>query len=193
MHLFMITLCAFCRTRAHSPDKEKLERTKKRVEIGDAIAIQTMGNYYYEGVLGLPQDFAKALELWHQAGEFGSTEAYHNIACAYYNGVGVEMDKQKAEHYCELAAMEGHAGARHKLGLIEERKGNVDRALKHHLIAVRSGHAESLNQIQKYYSAGIATKDEYTKALQSYQKYLGEIKSVQRDKAAAADHMYRYY
>ena len=71
--------------------------------------------------------------------------------------------------------------------------GNVDRALKHHLIAVRSGHTESLNQIQKYYSAGIATKDIYTKALRLYQVYLGEIKSVQRDKAAAADDMYRYY
>lgn len=31
------------------------------------------------------------------------------------------------------------------------------------------------------------------KALQLYQDYLGEIKSVQRDKAAAADDRFRYY
>ena len=31
------------------------------------------------------------------------------------------------------------------------------------------------------------------KALQSYQTYLEEIKSDQRDKAAAADEKYRYY
>ena len=187
-------LCAFCRTRAHSPDKEKLERTKKRVEIGDAIAIQIMGNYYYEGVLGLPQDYTKALELWHQAGELGSTEAYHNIACAYNNGVGVGMDKQKAEHYCELAAMEGHAGARHKLGLIEERKGNVDRALKHWMIATEKGYKNSLKKIKCIYSNGHATKDDcYSVALQVYEEYLNKVKSNQRDEAAVYDEVYKYY
>jgi len=43
------------------------------------------------------------------------------------------------------------------------------------------------------YLIGYATKDDYTKALQSYQEYLGEIKSCQRDKAAAAHERYRYY
>ncbi len=43
-------------------------------------------------------------------------------------------------------------------------------------------------------SNGNATKEEYTKALQLYQAYLSEIKSPQRDKAAAAhDECYRYY
>ena len=34
---------------------------------------------------------------------------------------------------------------------------------------------------------------DYTAALQLYQVYLGEIKSPQRDKAAAAREEYRYY
>ena len=34
---------------------------------------------------------------------------------------------------------------------------------------------------------GDATKEVYTKALRSYQAYLDEIKSDQRDEAAAAD------
>ena len=40
---------------------------------------------------------------------------------------------------------------------------------------------------------GHATKDDYTKALRAYQAYLVEIKSTQRDKAAAASANYRYY
>lgn len=35
--------------------------------------------------------------------------------------------------------------------------------------------------------------NDYKKALQSYQEYLSEIKSPQRDKAAAARENYRYY
>jgi hypothetical protein len=40
---------------------------------------------------------------------------------------------------------------------------------------------------------GNATNDDYTKALESYQAYLDEIKSVQRDEAAAENDDYKYY
>ena len=69
----------------------------------------------------------------------------------------------------------------------------MNRAVKHFMIAVRSGCAKSLEIIKQLYGYGHATKEDYKKALRLYQEYLGEIKSVQRDKAAAADHMYRYY
>ena len=70
----------------------------------------------------------------------------------------------------------------------------MDRALNHYLIAVRDGYSNSLKKIQKMYNDGHATKDEYTTALRSYQTYLGEIKSKQRDEAAAFDsEKYQYY
>ena len=47
--------------------------------------------------------------------------------------------------------------------------------------------------IQQLYKLGHATKDDYSKALQAYQKYLDEIRSEQRDKAAAANDKYKYY
>ena len=89
--------------------------------------------------------------------------------------------------------MKGDELARHNLGIFEENRRNWIRALKHYMIAVRNGHANSLQEIQDLFSKGHATKDEYTKALQLYQTYLGEIKSVQRDEAAAADEEDRYY
>ena len=61
------------------------------------------------------------------------------------------------------------------------------------MIAVKGGYANSLKEIKELYSDGHATKEDYTEALQSYQVYLGDIESVQRDKAAAADEEYRYY
>ena len=83
--------------------------------------------------------------------------------------------------------------ARFNLGICERDEGNMDRALKHYMIAAGSGHSNSLKRIKDLYSKGYATKEDYMKALQSYQEYLGEIKSVQRDVAAAAGEEYRYY
>jgi len=56
-----------------------------------------------------------------------------------------------------------------------------------------SGDAGSLGRIKALYGRGFLTKDVYTQALRSYQEYLTEIKSVQRDEAAAAYEKYRYY
>ena len=107
--------------------------------------------------------------------------------------IGVELDEEKAEHYYEIAAIRGDSQARNNLGCMERDEGNVGRALKHWMIAVRSGHSNSLKRIKELYTNGDATKDDYTKALRVYQSYLSDIKSVQRDKAAAASEMYRYY
>ena len=61
------------------------------------------------------------------------------------------------------------------------------------MITVRSGFTRSLDEIQELFTNGYATKEDYTKALQSYQTYLGEIKSDQREKAANFNDEYRYY
>ena len=119
--------------------------------------------------------------------------AYCNIGYAYNKGEGVEVDEKKATHYYELAAIGGNVQARHNLGIDEEDAGNFDRAIKHYIIAAGGGHNKSLNIIKELYSDGHATKEDYTKALQLFQEYLGEIKSRQRDEAAAADDQYRYY
>ena len=69
----------------------------------------------------------------------------------------------------------------------------MSRALKHHMIAAGIGDEISLKEVQKLYTNGHATKEDYTKALLLHQEYLSEIKSVQRDEAAAADEDYKYY
>jgi len=186
--------CPFCRTPPPNTNGEGIERDKKRIEANDPIAIYNLGCFYRDGLDGYPQDYTEALELFHRAGELGLADAYLNIGYTYEHGQGVEVDKKKANHYYELAAMGGDSIARYNLGRLEENAGNMERALKHHMIAVEGGNNDSLKEIQELYSNGHATKDEYAKALQLYQVYLGEIKSDQRDKAAAYDNKeYHYY
>ena len=120
-------------------------------------------------------------------------DAYCGIGVAYDFGSGVERDPMKAMHYYELAAKAGSVRTRHNLGSMEGEKGNMDRALKHFMIAVEGGSSDSLKCIQDLYTDGYATKDDYMKALQLYQTYLGEIKSKQRDEAAAEHENCRYY
>ena len=185
--------CPFCRTPTHKSDEEYNERLQKRVELGDAEAIFNLGNYHRRGEYGFPQDYDYALELFVRAGDLGFYEAYCNIGHAYYNGNGVDIDEKRAYHYFKLAAIRGHVTSRYSLGNNEEDEGNMNRALKHYMIAAGCGHDDSLKQIRELYTNGHATKDDYAKALRAYQAYLVEIKSTQRDKAAAASADCRYY
>ena len=178
-------VCPFCRTVARKPE-ESIKQFKKRMELDDAIAICHMGGYYSEGQYGLQRDHAKALELWHRAAELGHTDAYYNIGDAYKNGRGVERDEKKSKYYYELSAIGGCVEARHILGCSKEAdSGNMNRALKHWMIAVKDGDLGSLEKVKRMCNVGFATKDDYAKALQSYQAYVDEIKTVQRDEAAA--------
>ena len=95
------------------------------------------------------------------------------------------MDEKKAQYYLELAATRGDAEARYNLGIFEKRAGNLDRALKHFMIGVVMGNTDSLSAFRHLFKVGRATKDDYAKALRAHQSYLDEIKSDQRDEAAA--------
>ena len=174
-------------------DEEIFKRLKKLMEAGDAHGLYNLGYAYDRGIKGITQDHDKAMELYHRAGELGYAEAYFNIGIAYDNGRGVERNEKKADHYFELAAMGGISEARHNLGCSEANAGNWDRALKHFMIAAGSGYNDSVKGIQQLYLDGNATKEDYAKALRAYQQYLDEIRSDQRDKAAAFDDRYICY
>ena len=79
--------------------EEEIQRVKKRMEAGDAHAMFNLGCWYRDGVYGLPQDHAKALELFYRSGDLGYANAYNNIGSAYYNGREVKVDMKKALHY----------------------------------------------------------------------------------------------
>ena len=185
-------LCPFCRAPAPTSDEENNKRVKKRIDLGDAQAMNVLGLNYNQGLHGLTQNHDKSLELWHRAAERGNAEAYHNIGCEYFNGEGVERDEKKAMHYWEQAAMNGNASSRFNLGNSEGIAGNRERALKHFMIAVGVGDDISMKTIQEMYKHGYATKDDYAQALKAYQAYLDDIKSDDRDKAAAYSQEYKY-
>lgn len=79
--------------------------------------------------------------------------------------------------------MGGHEYARYKLGMVEFYTGNIERAMKHHMIGARAGEERCLKEVGVGYKAGFVTKDDYANTLHSYQNMINEMKSEQRTKA----------
>jgi len=179
-------LCAFCRTPPSSSDEEQIKRINKLMNNGNGKAFDMFGGWYDDGMRGLPLDHQRAKELYLKAGELGSAKGYYNLAISYSEGLGAEVDKKKAKHYYELAAMGGHVLARHNLGILEYQAGNVERAFKHWAIEARAGMKESLVPVKIGFTNGMITKDRYAIILRSYHQRQKEMTSDQRDKAVAS-------
>lgn len=175
--------CPFCRTPPPRSYEEALKRYKKRMECGDGHAFNTVGHFHKHGSHGMPIDKNKAIEMWIRAGELGCATGYRNGGIEFQVGVRDEVDMNKAMKYYELAAKLGDAQARHNLGCFENDAGNINRAIKHLMIAARAGYNKSLDAIKKYYIAGNVSKDELEKTLRAYQKSNDDMKSDMRSKA----------
>ena len=178
-----IGLCAFCREPVATSEEEDIKRTKKLLKASSAQASFILGGYYEDGEMGFPQDISKANELYLKAGELGCHEAYYNLGILYDHGRGVEVDKKKAKHFYELAAMNGNVNARHNLGCAEVDACNFHRACKHFILAARAGHKKSLDAVKEGFMDGIVKKDEYANTMRAYQQRHDEMKSDMRDKA----------
>ena len=135
----------------------------------------------------MPQDWEKANALYLKGGELGQAGAYLNLGVAYANGMGVEVNTKKANHYYELAAMNGDIHARNNLGFADSKAGNNHRAFKHFIIAARAGSKRSLDTVKEGYISGHVTKDEYANTLREYQKSQDEVTSDARDTAVRGD------
>ena len=92
---------------------------------------------------------------------------------------------KKAKHYYELAAMGGDV-MQGTILAVWRRCRQYDRAVKHWMISAGAGYDESLKDIRECFMNGHATKDDFEKALRAHKEAKDEMKSDQREAAAAA-------
>ena len=181
-----VQLCAFCREpdSYFITDDEEIQRINKLIKNDIADGYHALAGAYITGNLGLPQDRKKGNELMLRAGELGCAESYFNLGIYYLLGKGGEVDKKKAKHFFELAAINGGVHARNNLAALEAQTGNYYRAMKHYIIAAKAGDKASLDPVKMFFMKGFISKDEYANILRANQKCHDETKSAQRDKAA---------
>ena len=137
------------------------------------------------GILAYRKIWLKHLNCWIKL-----RSAHYSLALAHLIGKGASChyldlneDLEKSIHHTLLAAIGGHEAARYALGWYEEQSDNIDRAMKHYLIAAGSGYDKSLKKVGEGYKDGHVSKDEYANTLRAYQVSVDEMKSEQRTKA----------
>ena len=179
-------VCPYCRTPMEISEEEAVERLKKLLENESSPnSFNIVAKYYENGSNGMPRDHQKANELYLKAGELGCANGYANLGYSYGVGRGAEIDKKKAKHYWELAAMRGDVEARRNLGVFESKADNHERADKHFVIAAKAGDKFSLDVVKKRFTKGFVTKEEYECTLRAYHESQIETKSKAREAVMA--------
>ena len=177
--------CPFCRLPLPKTAEEYDRNETKRAERNDPASMHHIGaSCYREG------DYKSAFEYLTKAthrhdgdSSVWNAEAHLRLGHMYFDGKGVEMDPHEAQRHYEAAAMQGHPNARHILAMAEEMKGRIDRAVKHFVINANLGYDKSIQALMKHYKDGAICKDEYARALRSYQAAVDATKSPQREAA----------
>ena len=160
-----------------------LAMVQKRVDAGDADAVELLASNYYYGHFGLKKDVHRAIELFTDAAELGSARAQFTLGGLYYDGNGVEEDKMRGVELLQRAAMKGDVASRYLLGNIMADDRVYYLARHHWMISAKMGDKRSLDAIRKLFFGGFATKAHFAAALKGYQDAVEETKSYQREEA----------
>ena len=172
--------CPFCREPAPNNAEESNKRMMKRIKANDPAAIREMGARLHD-----KGDYDGAFEYRTKAAELGDVVAHCRLGWMYHVGEGVEKNEEKAVYHWKKAAIGGHPKARHNLGCIEEQNGNMEKAVKHFIIAANHGYEESMKELWKHYSAGNITKEDLEATLRTHKATLDATKNPEREAAEA--------
>ena len=129
-------------------------------------------------------DDSSVFEYFTKAAELGDVEARYRLGCMYVEGRGVEKDWINGVHHFEKAAVDGHPGARHILGIHEWSLSNFDRAVKHYIISATQGLDDSIKELMKaHLRRDFWQKEDLAAALRAHQAAVDATKSQQREAA----------
>jgi TPR repeat protein len=120
------------------------------------------------------------MNLWTQAAELGSSQAHFSLGNEYCQE---EVNLKKVKFHYEAAAMAGHEVERYMLGIIEgDFLGNMERAVKHWMIATSAGSHHALWHLQQVFKKGLVSRDAIDSILTAYNNSCVEMRSEARDK-----------
>ena len=169
--------CPFCRELLPNTNEECDKRRMKRAEMNDPVAMCQLGVQK-----GLEGDYGSALEYLTKASLQGDAEAHFLLSDLYRRGEGVEKDKGKEVLHAEEAAIGGHPDARYALGGHEYNNGNIERAVKHWIIAAAQGHDRSIKTLMEKFREGYVSNGELAAAFRAHKAAVDATKSPQREK-----------
>ena len=104
-----LALCAliFGMAVALAAENDVPDKLRRDAEQGDASAQYNLGLTYDNGI-GVPQDFAEAVQWYRRAAKQGLAGAQANLGVMYANGEGVPQDYVAAHRFLNLAGAKGN-------------------------------------------------------------------------------------
>ena len=169
--------CPFCRKPMPDTDEEENKRRIKRVEMEDPVATSRNGVYHFE-----EGNYSEAYDYLKKAATLGNVEAHYHLSIMYYEGCGVEKDEGEFILHAEEAAIAGHPVARHNLGAHEwNTNDNIDRAVKHWIIAATQGYDVSIKQLMDFFKLGLVSKENLAATLRAHKAAVDATRNSQRD------------
>ena len=170
--------CPFCRKPGPKTKSEQDKRRMKRIKANDPVSIRHEGIKWHEKGY-----HSRAFEYYTKAAELGDADAHYNLSLLYHDGLGVEQDIGKDIYHLEEATIGGHPFARYNLGCEEMDNGNVERAVKHWIIAATQGLDESIKSLMGAFREGFISKEKLAVALRAHHAAVDDMKSPQREAA----------
>ena len=170
--------CPFCRKSLTKTSEEVDQRHVERIEVNDPVALLQHG---------AEQDnkgnYRSAFHYYTRAAALGDAWAHYCLALLYQLGRGVDKEKGKHIQYLEEAAIGGHPNARFRLGVHEWNNGNIERAVKHWIIAATQGDDNSMEALMDAFKEGFVEKEEFAATLRAKKAAVDAMKSPQREEA----------
>eukprot|EP00574_Skeletonema_japonicum_P010732 CAMPEP_0201718122 /NCGR_PEP_ID=MMETSP0593-20130828/3694_1 /ASSEMBLY_ACC=CAM_ASM_000672 /TAXON_ID=267983 /ORGANISM="Skeletonema japonicum, Strain CCMP2506" /LENGTH=296 /DNA_ID=CAMNT_0048208339 /DNA_START=3 /DNA_END=890 /DNA_ORIENTATION=+ len=175
----MVPSCPFCRYEIESDEEERDKLMMKRIKANDPAAMLFQAIEEYK-----KGNYKAAFEWCSKAAALGHVEAQVRLSQIYRDGVVVEKDRGKEMYHLEEATIGGHPIARHNLAYDEcETYGNIERAVKHFLIAAKQGYDKSMKTLMELFKQGLVSKEDLAAALRAHQAAVDATKSPQREAA----------
>ncbi|CAK0878073.1 unnamed protein product [Prorocentrum cordatum] len=97
--------------QGRAPQEKILEGIQKVTQAGmdgSRIAQSTLGIWYWQGSVGLPEDKTLAIQWWEKAAAQGDPGANFNLGWAKLHGMGLPQNKFEAAKSFRAAAEQGH-------------------------------------------------------------------------------------
>lgn len=112
-----------------------------------------IGEDYYYGRNGKPQDYKEAVKYYSLAADQGNEWAQYSLGYCYKKGLGVAQDYKEAVRLYRLAADQGRAAAQINLGdCYEYGKGvakDLDEAVRLYRLAAEQGNENAKKALQR--------------------------------------------
>ena len=131
-----------------------------------------IGDDYYYGRNGKPQDYGMAVKYYRIAADQGYAPAQCNLGVCYENGRGVPQDYKEAVRLYRLAADQGDPFGQKCLGVCYENGHGVAQdykeAVKYYRLAADPGYAEAQSNLGYCYYNGLGVAQDYKEAVRLY-------------------------